>query len=386
MVALTGEMAVPLIKRVNTIGVKYTKGEFRESQLGEIIENILEIAEGEVAGISVMGKFRFMIKVSTFERYNEIGENYVGQVVSIDESCEIRIEDVSSYKNRVRMKFVPFELNNDALRMLLERFGKVENVVSCYRRQGKYKGVPTDERIAWMIVEHPIPSSLFVKDTQTYIHFSYEKQPITCHKCGSLAHLADKCNIFKDVRPQNRENAIDIQEFPYLNGTVSTGSESRSSLSSDLDESQPAIGAPEAVPVEAQAVPGEAQAVPGEAHEVSNVEKVSVIAKTVENSSECDFRSDSDENMQIHTGESLKKPHSASKNFSYADSIKSPGKSEPPVARKRNKTQDIPSSSQSTICNYDRIGSVANKRALSLSPTNDFELVREGQSKNLKFA
>ena len=140
-------MIVPLIKRVNTIGIKFTKGEFRESHLEEIVENILEIPEDEVAGISEMGKFRFMIKVSTFERYNEICENYVGQLIPIDENIEIRIEDVSTYKNRVHMKFVPFELGNNGLKILLENFGKVENIVSCYRRQGKYKGVPTDEHI-----------------------------------------------------------------------------------------------------------------------------------------------------------------------------------------------------------------------------------------------
>ena len=64
---------------INTIGVKHTKGEFRESHLEEIIENILEIAEYEVAGFSVMCKFRFTIKESTLGRYKEICENYVGQ-------------------------------------------------------------------------------------------------------------------------------------------------------------------------------------------------------------------------------------------------------------------------------------------------------------------
>ena len=156
--------------------------------------------------------------------------------------------------------------------------------MSCYQRLGKNKGVPTDEHITWIVLEYPIPSSLFVKDTQTYIHFSYEKQPITCHKCGSLAHKADKCDVFRNVRPQNRDNAIDIKEFPHLNGSVSTAdSASRSSLSRDSDESQPATGeaardtsggaahgttdvaAQGAIEGAVGTVPGEAQNVPGEA-------------------------------------------------------------------------------------------------------------------------
>ena len=51
----------------------------------------------------MMGKFIFMIKESSLERYKEICENYVGQVVPIDERSEIQLEDLASYKNRIMM-------------------------------------------------------------------------------------------------------------------------------------------------------------------------------------------------------------------------------------------------------------------------------------------
>ena len=56
----------------------------------------------------------------------------------------------------------------------------------------------------------------------------------------------------------------------------------------------------------------------------------------------------------------------------------------PSVTRKRNNIQDVPSSSQPTAHNYDRSGCTVYKRALSLSPTNDSELLGTRHIKNLK--
>ena len=44
-----------------------------------------------------------------------------------------------------------------------------------------------------MTIEDPIPSTLFIKDTLSYITISYPNQPPSCNRCGSLTHLIRDC-------------------------------------------------------------------------------------------------------------------------------------------------------------------------------------------------
>ena len=95
----------------------------------------------------------------------------------------------------------------------------------------------SDERIVWMVVEFPIPSSLFIKDSETYLYFSYLQQPKTCHKCGSDLHMVNLCDVYRTMRPKDRSNAVDLDpdETPGSNRNR-TASESSSSSSDSDDE------------------------------------------------------------------------------------------------------------------------------------------------------
>ena len=175
-------MVIPKIKRFNTIGVRYIKGEIKEDHYVKVIEEILCIQEDEIAGLCQMGKKRFFVKVTTAARYDYLCDLYGGQEVIIDEDNTVIIDDVSTYKTRIKVKGVPWEFPNELLRSLLERYGRVDSIIDCSWRAGKYKGVPNDEKIVWMVVDDPIPSSLFITETNCNFQFSYDKQPFTCHK------------------------------------------------------------------------------------------------------------------------------------------------------------------------------------------------------------
>ena len=54
-----------------------------------------------------------------------------------------------------------------------------------------------------MEVTHPIPSSLFINQTETYIYVTHPKQQVTCHKCCGTGHIAKKCRARK-IEFQNR--------------------------------------------------------------------------------------------------------------------------------------------------------------------------------------
>ena len=65
-------MFKPLIKRHNTVGIRYIQGVRKEEHYEKIIEEILNIPEDEIAGLSERGNKQLMIKVTTKEKYNEI--------------------------------------------------------------------------------------------------------------------------------------------------------------------------------------------------------------------------------------------------------------------------------------------------------------------------
>ena len=99
---------------------------------------------------------------------------------------------------------------SESLKSLLERYGDVDRVIPCTSRDKEFKNVPIDEAIAIMVVNDHIPSSLWIKETQQYMFFSYNKQPFTCLNCGSLEHRASACDVFRNTPSEDRANAVNI--------------------------------------------------------------------------------------------------------------------------------------------------------------------------------
>ena len=246
-------MGFPKLKRVNTVGIRYTKGERDEAHYWEIINNKLGVPKDQIYGMAEMGPKRFMVKFHSFFTYNKVVKEFDGKSFTIDNDHDVEIEDLSTYKNRVRVQKVPFEMDENSLKNLLGRYGKVENVTTSLKKFGDYDGMLSDERIEWMIVKFPIPSSLFIKDSETYMYFSYLEQPKTCHKCGSEFHMVSQCTIFRTTKPKDRENATDLDQVdmhvtdPNIannnNRSRHSSESSNSNSNSDFEDSKSALSA-----------------------------------------------------------------------------------------------------------------------------------------------
>ena len=203
-------MVVPKVKRTNTIGIRFTKGERSDEILEKIIEDKLGIPVHELAGIMNCGLKKYMVRVRSDQMYKHLCDRYVGYTIRVDSNHEIEIDDLSSYKDRIKVMRVPFEIPTGSLKDFMSRYGKVDNVIMCSKREGKFKGVPTGEAIVWMSITTPIPSSVWIVETQTNMFTSYDNQPLTCNQCGSLFHMSDDCKVWKTIRPDDRDNAVSI--------------------------------------------------------------------------------------------------------------------------------------------------------------------------------
>ena len=121
---------LPQLMRRNTVGVRYIEGNRNEDHYEKIIERILEITEDELYGFDdeVPGTKQIMIKVTNSAKYNFICDNLLDQHFTVAPGHVIQIEDLSSYRVRVILDFVPFELTNESLFKLLENYGEVGRV------------------------------------------------------------------------------------------------------------------------------------------------------------------------------------------------------------------------------------------------------------------
>ena len=126
----------------------------------------LGIPTNELAGLADYGPKKHFVKVQSEQMYNHLLSRYLGYPIRIDNETEIEIDDLSSYKDRVKITRVPFELSPDTIKSLLCRYGQVDRLIICTSRDRKHKNVPIDEAIAFMSIDKAIPSSLRIKETQ----------------------------------------------------------------------------------------------------------------------------------------------------------------------------------------------------------------------------
>ena len=172
----TTNLLLPQVKRRNTVGVRYIEGNRNEDHYEKIIEEFLGIGEDELYGLDdeVPGTKQLMIKVTNATRYNYICDNLLDRKFTVAPGHVIQVEDLSSYRVRVLFNFVPFELTNECLRKLLEDYGEVgrfDYMRKSFRNQRnkKFSHAIQRKRVAYIRLHKPIPSSLYLNQTKTYI-------------------------------------------------------------------------------------------------------------------------------------------------------------------------------------------------------------------------
>ena len=72
-------MSEPELPKINTIGITYNEGSVKPEHYELIIEQILGVPEDELYGIDDRGDTRFIFKVTSDARYNNICEKFLGK-------------------------------------------------------------------------------------------------------------------------------------------------------------------------------------------------------------------------------------------------------------------------------------------------------------------
>ena len=134
-VVASTKMVAPVLKRVNTIGVRFTKGEKTPATLEKALETKLGIPISEMAGLAPWGPKKHLVKVKSSQEYERLVTRYVGYPIRVDRNTDIEVDDLSSYKDRVKVTRVPFEMTQSTLKDILGRYGQVERLIMCKNRE-----------------------------------------------------------------------------------------------------------------------------------------------------------------------------------------------------------------------------------------------------------
>ena len=79
----------------------------------------------------------FHIKLANNAIYKQV-VSYHGDKIDIDKNTTVQLLDASTYKSRVFIRNVPFELNNGAIRRILGNYGSVDRVEVCTVQKAQY--------------------------------------------------------------------------------------------------------------------------------------------------------------------------------------------------------------------------------------------------------
>ena len=179
---------------MNTIGVKYLKGVIKDEQYETIIENILGLRDEDILKIEEFNSTRFLFQVNK-GNYDNICNNHVCKFLTLDEDTIIMVEDISSYKTEIFVSNIKFDMTEEEVLKILEKYGTIKNHYYRGKQSVKYfHGRGTEHMTVIMELQSHIPSALYIKDTACDLLISYAGQPITCHRCGDLNHKIKSCN------------------------------------------------------------------------------------------------------------------------------------------------------------------------------------------------
>ena len=174
-------MEIPKRRRQNIVGIKYVKGVIIDDHYEQIIISILGLRDEDVLKIEELSYTRFILKLEQ-DNYERICRDHAYKFIELDEESVIMLEDISSYTTEVRIHSIPLDITQNEVLAIFNLFGSIKRFY--------YRGKPgvrffqrreTGRMTILMEINDPIPSSLFIRDTNSYIHINYAGQPITCN-------------------------------------------------------------------------------------------------------------------------------------------------------------------------------------------------------------
>jgi hypothetical protein len=231
------QLFVNMTERRNTIVCAFESNAPRLSafDVHEWISEMLTIPEEEVLVIQIDGPQRkVFIKLTDRAAVTKVSQQCADTVEckhATGEITRVKISEAGMGFRRIRVANLPPEDDDAVLRAALAPYGKVMEVVEeAWSRAYKYK-VGSGVRYVTMTLTKHAPSNLIIKGTRVFL--TYERQPLTCFRCGEVGHMYSVC---PHRRPARRPFAVDTP--PHLCGSNGPNGRTDPSDSTPLSQTE----------------------------------------------------------------------------------------------------------------------------------------------------
>ena len=203
----------------------------------DVIFDLFKIKQDQIIGFQQLRSDKYVIKFTNTIFFEEFCDKYEEKIVGVSGEGNVRIVNLSKVFTYVSIRYAPFDMEDETLRNILSRYGKVHDMRWNKFSYGKAKDLFNGTRTAHMQIKSNIPSSVNVQGHR--IFFIYNGQKRTCHKCGEENHLAANC----EVENAERVNVFDEKEFPHMsssdNSPPKENDEAEGNVSTPTETNQP---------------------------------------------------------------------------------------------------------------------------------------------------
>lgn len=94
-------MPIPKLRRINTIGIRYIRGERRREEYDKILADHLGLDDAEILRIGEVNNKRFFVKLDSDETYESIIDGFNGEPQVIDDNIIVVMRCWHDLANRV---------------------------------------------------------------------------------------------------------------------------------------------------------------------------------------------------------------------------------------------------------------------------------------------
>ena len=112
-------MGSPHLKNINTISLKFLQGERNYKDVIYVLKHEISLCKEDILGLGYSGKDSVHVKLANNEIYNNTIEYHCGNTFQTNNGSYIELLDISSYKTKVHLKNVPFDLQTEHFALFL---------------------------------------------------------------------------------------------------------------------------------------------------------------------------------------------------------------------------------------------------------------------------
>ncbi|XP_064110258.1 uncharacterized protein LOC135218043 [Macrobrachium nipponense] len=140
---------------------------------------------------------------------------YVEKELQIGNGITVEIVNMGASYSFVSIRYAPFDMDNQMIESVLERYGKIIWIRNNQHTLGKGNGLLNGIRTAKMEIKNNIPSSIRIAGHS--VSLMYSGQNRTCYKCGSEDYLVENCVTEKTLREELTDKETHFPEIGKWN-------------------------------------------------------------------------------------------------------------------------------------------------------------------------